>query len=380
MAFLLAGCNIMEDMDNKCPNIEDSDYVNISFNLVIPIEGNSRADENDHDEVSSEWPEFEDKIYTDDFVIYIYTVTSDGAEPLLAKIDVSSLPDSNASISGGPDTYTLNVALPKSEFEKHSPVSDAEVTFKVAVFANTKNKTDLLTDDNESSFSELIQGASAWHYSIFGMIYGSPNTTAFTESPRIPMYGTITFKTPRELVYKSRPEYPIWGGDLYMLRSTAKIQVIDGIIHDNDKKLPRVENVTFKGATASAYDIPFDAKNYRNGWQVTKPNIYTEPSPSLSLILNGEDKKWFGYVPELKVSDSKFIIEVTYSLNADGSPNVQERFEIPMTGYRETEFYFGENILRNHIYTLKVNSVEAFKPQIEVSVKEWKKINYTYEY
>lgn len=375
MAVMLVGCSIMEDQDNPCPNPEDSEFINLTFNMVVPIARQTRTDDF-HDEIDSEWPEVEDLIYTDDFAFYLYAVLPDGTQPFIAKIDDIS------SITGGNGTYTLQITLEKSKFEEVVPKENNIVKFKIAVFANTNKKYNNLSETDYASFETLIDTASQWDFSIFGTIYAGTGTVDgnLRSGARLPMYGTSTLEVTRDQVYMSRPETPLWGGEISMLRSVAKVQVLDEIINrDQTTGLPRIEAVTFIGPSDKAYILPYDASNYQNGKQIETPNNCEGNQRELGL-LKRENNKWIGYIPEQSVKGSKFVINVTYYLKEDGTPLDPMTFEVPMTGYNDQTFKFGDFILRNHIYTLSVKSVETSKPSIEVSVKQWRKINFEYEY
>lgn len=369
LAFMLVGCSIWEDPDTRCPDSKESEFINLTFNMVVPIARPTRTDDLGHQEIDSEWPEFEDRIYTDDFAFFLYAVLSDDNQPFLAKID------DLASLIGSNGTYNLQIALEKSKFEEVVPAENKIVRFKIAVFANTDKKYDALTETDYASFKTLIGAASQWDYSIFNTIYDE------TDNARIPMYGTATFEATREQVYQSREERPLWGGEISLLRSVAKVQVIDNIANrDSSTGLPRIASVAFLGTTDKAYILPFHPLYYQNGHQVETPWICSGGSRELALQkINEESNQSIGYVPEQSTSGCKFIISVVKKLNGDGSAET-ERFEVPMTGYKDQTFNFGNDILRNHIYTLSVKNIETSNPIIEVSVKNWNKIYYYYEY
>lgn len=371
MAALLVGCSIWED--TVCPDSKETEFINLTFDMVVPIARPTRTDDF-HEEIDSQWPELENRIYTDDFAFYLYAVLPDGTQPFLAKID------DLASLIGSNGTYNIQITLEKSKFEEAVPSENKIVKFKIAVFANTNKKYIDLTSTDYASFGELIDKAQQWNYSIFSSIYG--NSGNISSDARIPMYGTATFEATREEVNQSRAERPLWGGEISMLRSVAKVQVVDEIANrDQITGLPRIEAVAFKGGTDKAYILPYHALYYVNGHQVENPWICSGDSKELTLRkFNEESNLRIGYVPEQSTTGSNFIITVTYKLKGDGTPDEQVLFEVPMTGYKDQPLDFGTDLLRNHIYTLSVKSVETSKPMIEVSVNDWNKINYYYEY
>lgn len=375
LAVLLEGCSIMEDQDTPCPDLEESEFINLTFNMTVPTARETRTDDADHEEIDSEWPEFEDRIYTDDFAIYLFAVLPNGSQPFLAKIDdFISLENPFSGITGGDGHYTIQMALPKSKFEDAVATEYDKVTLKVAVFANTDKKFSNLNATDYASFNALIEKASGWDFSIFGSIYVGTGTVDgnLKSGARIPMYGTTTLEATRDQVYKSRPENPLWGGDISMLRSVAKVHVVDNISNrDLSTGLPRIESVSFYGQY-KAYILPYNALNYYNGKQVETPNICSGNQRKLGL-LKREANKWIGYVPEQYAKDSKFVINVTYELKEDGTPLIQKTYEVPMTGYKDQPFDFGTNILRNHVYTLSVNDAEGVEAQVTFTIKEWEK-------
>lgn len=379
LAVLLTGCSIMEHGDNPCPDTDDSEFINISFRLVTSPTASTRTnEESQYGEMDSEWPELEDCIYYDDFIFFIYALY-DNKENFIMKVDnITSLTDPHTNISGGPSNYTLKVSIPKTVFENVVPTEVENIKLRIDAFANTnKNKT--LSGTNppiDNTFRELGDTASKWiHYNIFDLIYPGTGTTdgKLKSGARIPMFGTVTIEVTREELYKSRPYAPIWGDDMHMLRSLAKIKVIDNYSNpDGETSAPHIATVAFTSSTPNAYILPKNALLYRNGDQVTSPNPF--PGKPTEITLLKQDDSWIGYIPEQYITDSvKFIIKI---INSDSKT---EDFVVPMTKYNDQELNFGEAILRNHIYTLSVNKIET-QLDITATVKNWVEKELTLDY
>lgn len=372
----------MENDQNPCPESEESDFINLSFRMIVPMSGDSRADEDpNHSEVDSEWSEFEDLIFADDFAFFIYAILSESNEPFLFKVDnFSVLEDPHSVLVGEPNNYTLKVSISKDDFNKVYSESGDDITLKIVAFANTNHNISELTAEDYSTYSNLISSASQkLHYPILGTIYTDTGG-------RIPMFGVSILETTREVLYKSRPYNPVYGENICMLRSVAKIKVIDNISRE-ESGLPRIEEVSFHSRTNQAYLLPHDAINYVNGLQIETPRPWDDVSSDNSITLtlyNRFENERIGYIPEQGISSEipYLNITITNELDGKGDPVTasQTTYKVPMKGYNDQTFNFGDNILRNHIYILSVTSVENSEPTLEVAVKQWRIITYEYEY
>lgn len=371
LAFLATGCSLIHENDGPCPGGEDDDseYITLSFRLVAQLPESSRAGE-------SEWPEFEDCVFADEFSFYIYAVLSDGSQPLLMKVDnLAGVTDPFTNISGGPSIFTLRASIAKTDFEDIIPSDEDIIRLRIVVFANSRTAVSSLNSfEKYNSFSSLIASATAWNYNIFGTIYpgtGSMNG-GLKKGAKIPMYGTALLSVSRENLNKSTPSSPVWGDDMYLLRSLAKIKVVDHIENRNESTgLPRVESVTFNAPTSHAFTLPYDAINYVNGQQVSSPRI-CDGMPMQIALLKRKPGEWIGYIPEQSIDKPKITINITYELKPDGTPLDQVSFEVPMTGYNGQTFEFGDNILRNHIYTLSVDGA-LHEILFSLDVEKWEK-------
>ena len=361
LSFFLFGCSATEDCEPR-EEMDESQYIHLTFRMVAQSNANSRTDTNpDHDETDSDLPEFEDRIYTDDFAFYIYAVRSD-SEPLVMRVtDITTNTDPHTNISGGPSVFNVRVSVPKSDIDNLVPAND-DVEFKIVAFANTGRQYDNLSESDCAYFDDLMKKASEWSYNIFGQIYPTEsNDGNLVMGAKIPMYGITSFKETRLRINNSRPDAPIKGDDMSMLRSVSKVKVIDAIQNrDDETGLPRIESVTFTTATDMAYMLPYDAANYANGYQVETANPCDGTQHQMPLLKT--DNTWSAYIPEQKILQSPaipgFSINVTYDLDENGKPLTQKTFEVPMTGYNGQQFNFGTEILRNHIYTLNIQSIE----------------------
>ncbi len=390
-AILLTGCSlIMEYPDDPVPVEENDEFVNLSFNIVLPVAVESRAD-NYHDETGSENPALEDKIYADDFIFFVYAGTVSTAESdlaFIAKVNGDTpATDPDVSISGGVGSYIVRISIAKKDFLEAVGNDTENVVFRVVAFANTKKVHNNIQAVDYATFGKLIATATEWNFSILRYVY--QGTGGMQLTPRIPMYGTTRFVVTRNRLDKSTMADPIWGENLYLLRSLAKVKVIDNITGRDDKGLPRVEVVTFHGLP-NAYMLPYNAASYTNGYQVETARPYTIIHDTMELgllpssqnVAGNPGNLWTGYITEQATADCKITIRVTYETDADGNPAVYQDFDVSMAGYNGHSFSetFGEYILRNHIYTLSVTGVSSSTMTFNVAVKDWKKIEYEYEY
>ena len=384
LAFLLSGC-VMEDYGDHCPAPEEdgAGYVTISFDLTASKSQYSRA----YEQRAGEWPLFEDYIDINDCIFFIYADINETKQPLIRTIDMSDVTnDAHTNISGGPQIYTVRVSIPKSAIDEAVPGDESDIlSFRIVAFVNTYgNAKNLIATPAASSFNTLINEAAKWTYNLSETLYkkeGSSESVVFNSNSKIPMYGTKIFDTTRSNLQNSKPESPIWAGNLSLLRSIAKIEVIDAISNRDERGLPRIDAVTFSSSTDCAYMLPESAASYINGNQVEKSNI-CDGNPLLISLFNGDNINWAGYIPEQLIESEEssvpsFTITITYEVGADGSPVTQKEFTVPMTGYNDQKFSFGKEILRNHIYSLAVNVFAdtdeeiVLTPYLGVTLNPW---------
>lgn len=375
LTILLSACSSTERGDKEYPDLSESGYINLSFKLMAHKSNLSRTDEANHDEIGSEWSEFEDRIYADDFAFYIYAVFSDGTNRFLLKVDnLSEVTDPYTNLSVGGGNYTLRVSMPKEDFEKIVPASVTNLKLKIVTFANTKQQYKALSSENYNTYENLISAASGWTYNIFEYIYSGTGGTR--PNPKIPMFGVNTIEVTRDQLYKSGPNLPIEGGSISLLRSVAKIKVIDNIPKQNESGYPKVDVVEIF-TLGSGYILPYNAATYPNGYQVEIPYLVEEEETNRNAFtLGNQGNEFFGYIPEQGIIENlKFKILVDFSSDPDSQDQV---YQVPLTGYAGKMFEFGDNILRNHIYTLSVDNISDDEAEISVTVEEWNEVDPLY--
>ena len=419
MAMLLSCSSIMED-GGICP---ESDSVMMSFKMITsaPMTG-TRADDF-HKEVDSEYREFEDGINVNDFAFFIFVGEGDDAKLVVKNTNIASSTDPTTMITGSPGAYTVTVKMDRETLDTKlghaiKPGSNDKVNFRFVVFANCKSSNPAGGDYNAltgETYKEVIQQASKWGFAMTNIYTGNDAVTDISSAygkGNIPMFGPNNFTTTEGALYASRPDERIYLGEIDMLRAVAKIRVIDNI-PQADKDVygyPKIEMVEFIGTQDCLRQLPADAVNYVNGKQVHTPNIYNPKEGGLVIedaIATAEFKlgtipnDWsmtpsvgnvtrIGYVPEqvidnvngnIKLGYPMFRITVATKGNADGATD-WETYDVPMTKYEnQPDFKFGDNILRNHIYTLSVNQVNVGVPaDITISVREWNESTLNLDY
>lgn len=423
MAMMAVSCNFVQEPGRPCEVGGSDDMVRFEFQVVSSnitdaytanATRHTRTDNAGHDEVDSEWRDFEDAIDAKNFAFYVFLGT-DANAPLLAKVpNIAASTDPDMMITGSQGSYTVSFVIQKTKLEELlgrelDPSSDAAVQMRVVGLANIQNSNAEWFDDLKiytnvacSTFQELIDNTSQWTFDM-SRIY-SPNDGDHIADGmykgNIPMFGTMIMTTTESELYHSRYDNRIWFGTMSMLRSVAKMRVEDKIqSKDPATGLPRVEQVLFQGSTDNIYPLPYNAINYQNGQQVHTPYICTQTGTTLPG--NTPNSFWFGtlpggpstlqvgYVPEQAIKEAEttpyFSITVTFSLDAAGRPAKQETYIVPMTGYdgyqNPQPFEFGDNILRNHIYTLQVNDARTgFPADITISVADWNEETFTFDY
>lgn len=386
LAFLLSGCSLLNDPQDLCPdNGEGAGYITMSFKMITSGISQSRYDTDvNHGETDSDWPAFENKIDAGDLAFFFFVKAADNKWPLVLKVtDIKNSKDPTMMITGSPGAYTVTARISKQSLEEKNinitPGSSNNIDFRLVVIANTGNPQKFNSLDT-TDFESLITSSSELTFDTSTIYKGTTTTSSISDiyDGAIPMFGIRSFSVTEDKLYYSRPEDRIWLGDISLLRSIAKIQVIDNIENrDAATGLPRIEKVEVQSRTQNLFILPADAAKYQNGYQIETANPCNGDMTSFRLgYLNpGQNKTTcFGYLPEQRIEYGypEIRITVVFEVDGDGNPTVQQTFNVPMTGYKGQQFNkFGSSILRNHIYSISVDQVTEVEADFTVKVETW---------
>lgn len=406
----LQGCNAVTDDPGPC---HGNNSFTLSFKMLTedPLQ-ETRSDENpNHSEVNSEYRDLEDGISRNDIGLFIFAKAPEGTdENLILKLtNIGGSTNPQMMITGSPGAYTITMAFDKSEFSDKigyeiNPNGDKQIQFRILILANCNPA------DNGSSwdkidgitYAEVISKATDLHFAmsrLFSSSDGDSDVTGLYKG-NIPMFGTNVF-TVREIdLWSSKAEERIYLGEVDMLRALAKVRVVDNIQNKDDDGYPKITLAEFIGSQNTAYSLPAEALNYKNGNQVHTPNIF-EPERALSLEdapiyklgtipdgwnITSEDARKgqtrIGYIPEQKigylnnnVEEGFPIFRVTADVKEyeNGVPRiVSKTYDVPMKAESGSVQDQDSYILRNHIYTLSVNKVGLSTPaDITLLVDDW---------
>ena len=399
-------CSMVEDSPTACPTTLSSptDSIMLSFKVISHNIG-TRADIQDHNEIDSSWPQFEDLIDVNDFAFFIFLDNVPNRPLVMKMTEIGKSTDPNSMITGAYGAYIVTTVIPKTNLEKLlgyelSPGSEIPVKFRMVLLANTKRVKGATFDYNVlapitpltsemedlsdvTTFEQFMEKANEISYnlndSFYSRIYNDAEVDGLYKEA-IPMFGMIIATTTEDALYTSRPEERIHLGNVNMLRSVAKIQVIDNAEKD-DNGYPYIVSVNVQGVTNMAYQLPENASSYSNGQQVhsirynSPSDASTDNNSTFFLGYNGTVNNHakgtvrFGYLPEQSIAFERPMIQITAQLDANRS----EVYAVPMSGNLDyPALDFGDAILRNHIYTLSVNSITVGIPaELDVEVEEW---------
>ena len=396
--LLLTACSASDDPADFSGM---GDCVSLSFNMVAntPITASSRADDQGHKEIDSEFRNFEDGVDIGDLGIFIFAkiAGTTSEEKLIYKLtNLLDYDDGRISIVGNGGNYFVNLMIRKDDLKdvlggyEISAQGQSIITFRILLVANcgsvSANPTAMWNAVNGQTFSAVLSQLSDWNFAMSDIYTadGGPGVDAFygTNDSHIPMFGTDAFAVTEAGLYLSRPDDRVYLGDINLLRSLAKIRVVDNIKNKDAEGYPRIAAVEFLSSQSECKVLPAGALNYEDGQQVHSPNIFGE-NPNLTLdgtySLGTMPDAWsqtpssqrtgdiyVGFVPEQRIGyannnadEGMPVFHITIAnRKADGSLENLD-FYVPMTSYNSVNFSFGQNILRNHIYTLSVNDFGA---------------------
>lgn len=98
---IITSCSAVTDHPDPCPAEND---ITLSFTMhtTARMSDGSRADGAGHEEVDSEYEEFEDAVNVNDFIFFIFVGEGDDATLLVKNKDIASSTDPTTMITGAP--------------------------------------------------------------------------------------------------------------------------------------------------------------------------------------------------------------------------------------------------------------------------------------
>ncbi|MDE5568658.1 MAG: hypothetical protein K2J12_09490 [Muribaculaceae bacterium] len=403
MLLTLSSCGLMYDTD-ECP-ASDSGSVSLSFSMQSAgalLYSRDDYDSEGHTEVNSEFRYFEDGIDMSDLAVFVFAKISGTSNPekLVYKLtDLTKSDDARIKIVGSPGNYLVEVMIFREDLKEVleyeiTPEGNENISFRMLMLANCSSPgTDAQAkwDQIDGKDSEtVIKQLNGWNFAmsyIYNKNAQSDDVADIYKNRKdhVPMFGNVLFEPVSEdALYYSRPENRVYLGEMSLLRALAKVRVVDNI-PEKIGGYPMISSVVFYSSQDLAHQLPVNALEYENGQQVHTPNI-AQPDNVLdiatakpfrlgvvpdALSMTPADKHtgkvFIGFVPEQPIYDAMPLFRITIAnKNADDANKIDTYvYDVPMTTYNGKKFEFGDNILRNHIYTLSVNN---FGTKLELKV------------
>ncbi|MDE5800481.1 MAG: hypothetical protein K2H74_05605 [Paramuribaculum sp.] len=359
----------------------------------------SRADSQGHAETDSEFRDFEDGVDIGDLGIFIFAkiAGTPSDEKLVYKLtNLLESDDARIEIVGSNGNYFVNLMIRKDDLKdvldgyEITAQGNSIVSFRFLILANCStsgmNTTAMWDAITGQTFSSVIAQLGDWSYPMSDIYNadGGPGVESIysKDNNYIPMFGTNVFAaTEADLVY-STPGGRVYLGAVNLLRSLAKVKVVDNIQNKDALGYPCITSVEILSSQDQAMILPAGALNYEDGQQVHNPNMFEDNS---DLTLAGTYKlgvvpeEWtitpssqrtgnvfMGFVPEQTIGhpNNNFdegmpVLHITIANRKADTSMESHDFYVPMTSYNGVNFTFGQNILRNHIYTLSINDFGA---------------------
>ncbi|MBO4965808.1 MAG: hypothetical protein J6C81_06035 [Muribaculaceae bacterium] len=331
----------------------------------------------------------------DDFRILLFS--GDGKYLKTFQKETVNGVDTNYPIPVVPSYYTYEVKMLLTDKEV-----EANPQVKIMVLANLNSfgKEDgneyaaldmALADGSLSTVEEVMKLPLNFYMADFNNTdeglpgsefrnnYWLDNWAMDPQTSFIPMFGCKQFS----LYTGVSSEYNALDlGDMFLLRSMAKIEVMDILNRDAGSDLPRVEEVAFYGYNQTGTLIP-SPDIYSHGEQVKTPTYPQIPNPNgqnISLVpftLPGGTYAWYGYYPEtpLPLNDSerdKLVMSAKIKyINGEGNEAVKTcTFDlIDADEWSQTAGL--KALLRNHIYRLNIVGFSNDGDEGFVGIQYW---------
>lgn len=432
--LLAAGCSYVEDPGVPCPKPDTESDGNVHLNFLMTsdakLTGGTRSDDLNHPEIGSDLA-LEETINTNDFAFYIFVgkegesgIDWNNAPLLYANYDINGSTDPYTMITGADGNYNVTVTLPSELLERIlgrtlDPASDAAVNFRMVLMANSTggfgygfaNYEKIPHEPLTTTYRQVISAAGNIYVESANMHedsrdnYGDTSDGVF--KGYIPMYGNIfTPVTERDLC-ASRPYERLFLGNVWMLRSFAKVRIHDNI-QDKNNEFPRLHSAVMTYTVPNAYLLPDNAASYVNGTQVhqmreCKENgrdvNYGDETSLLLPFISTRRRVLTGYLPEQSIQGAVPVLAITVQTSpfasaataTDGrltyKPQSTVDFEehtrtfvVPLSGYKGTQFTWGDKILRNHVYDLNVDFKDGTELTLTANVRDWEQSRLELDY
>lgn len=246
-----------------------------------------------------------------------------------------------------------------NEFHYTVTFSQPRTVFQLVVLANWNNFK-VGDADCYGTFTPLTTKLS----DVMAKYYTLPTTqngdiTTQNGDMYIPMVGMQTYAiNPNAIPEDNSRDKPYLLADINMLRSVAKIEVIDGLT---------AEGISIGGVSLTGYNSTGtfwpNISGDNSGWntenmQVLTPTIPTNPNPEwittpLTFSFFEQENKHVLYVSECNVSaDNNPEIAITIS-NPNGSTPETAAYSFNLNDYKIS------SLLRNHIYRFEIKSAST---------------------
>lgn len=329
----------------------------VTFTLVMSQNGSTKADDNtwgDGDWDSLKGTVFENRIFLNDLRVFVFD--PDGTMTELKQLAFTTQNGIDFTFKGVLDRLVDGFKL------------EVGAEYRFMVLANCG-----LTDIREKPSS------------IGTLSYENPMT--FYQGSAIPMWGV----TSATLEAESNIE-PQNLGDIHMLRSLAKIEVLlaDEILYDETVN-PfgyKLRNVTINRVNPLGYCVPTGWNSIANTTLLTHDDSFNEYESSaaavpqdVTFISTVENKKMILYVPECgNLVDDELALDIQLEqtvIKGDETQNISFEFSKAILFREDADDPKSamHNIVRNHQYRYIINKVEAVSVYYDVVETAMNEVN-----
>ena len=409
--ILSGGCGLVNDPEPDKIYPDAPAVYRIGLEVSVPDNSGKRAtratyggtDGGGHEQVESYFPDmYECALNPGDVAVYIFARRGSGNYSLI----YDSSDDEGFRIIGSPLTgYSVLSTIPFENYRLDLAGLSQTSTVDLRLVALANRHTELsggtggeypyvkLGTDYDEAMTQISDNLpeftlpSGWN----------PGNTVAGEPRYIPMFGQADCTVNALEFYHSESWQTVSMEDVMMLRSLAKIEINDNI--DNreatEDRYPRIESATLDYKYSTGKLLPYNFSGYTNGAQVEKVNLGSagdRETRIMTLITGtyygdgaeaGKRVRFFrGYCPEQMIErDGLPEVNITIKPAASSSEDEYSHYTVPLYGYNGGEFSWGTNnqLLRNHIYRINVNSVGT-PADITVQVMPWESEEITWDY
>ena len=370
--LLWTGC--IFGVDTALPECDPEESLILNLNLSVPLSAIGTRNGGHDTDPGSEAESYIDLV-KNDYQIHVFDKDGAYVDGKLSEIQCKE-----NGVSGENVSYTLSAKLSLSGNEDKERLS----TFRVMVLANWMSFERSNTNPSYGypSFANyslsgdaprnILKNGADFNFTLKEQDnnYSWIPSISDTKKQSIPMFGISKVLDLQYVIDMAKyGDEPVF--NVPMLRAIAKVEIID----ETDERIGSVSisNVNKRGRFIPEIDENTNANWSENNTQIETPSLPTDPDNIKKIeFVQGPDidgkRTWVAYIPEMDLNRKRPDITV-YDGSTALAPTPFNNYENGKVVTDPSKFL--PAVLRNHIYSFRVNISDRASVSIKMDILPW---------